>query len=272
MTQPKITNTFDQMIDSFALEDSTCPACRDGYANQIAHELGPGYCMYEDSEDEIVEKQIQIQADDYDSEDEIVEKSRDKKVIPSSADIKLAKKAAKKAAKRVSKLKRKLEKAIEAERKAQALVDSLVTESEPVVVKKPRKKRVKKAKVEDTDNTKRALVLKEKWINKILDEGKIWEVRGANSRIRGRVFLAHKKQIYGYATLESSRKTTIKELDTEESKQYHKIDDRKTYAHYKKPHIWVFSGVTKFEEPRPIERKQGQVIWVKFEADYSDIV
>lgn len=36
---------------------------------------------------------------------------------------------------------------------------------------------------------KRALIIKKKWLDKILDEGKVWEMRATKTKVRGKIGL-----------------------------------------------------------------------------------
>ena len=140
--------------------------------------------------------------------------------------------------------------------------ESRMTEPTEIVLNEKKERKNKRSKKSSENEKKqRALLLKKEWLNKILSNGKIWEIRGSNTRIRGKIFLAFKNHIYGEAIINQSIETNKEELETLENKQKHQINESALYEKYKKIYRWVLSNVKKYVNPIQFTRKKGQVVW-----------
>ena len=126
--------------------------------------------------------------------------------------------------------------------------------------KKEREAQVQAANVTQSTETNLALLLHEKWLNKILNEGKTWEIRGRNTNIRGKIYLAFKDHIYGETTIIDSFPVTRQQLQDNIDK--HHVDDL-SIIKYKTPHIWKLQNSIKYQQRLKLPRKCGQVVWVK---------
>ena len=108
----------------------------------------------------------------------------------------------------------------------------------------------------------KALIVKEKWLNLILDGDesgpKLWEIRGSGTWIRGRVGL-----IMGSTEIVGS--SLLLREDFEMFRHLHKIDGAFDDLPYKEPHIWYLKGSQRFSAPIPYQHPQGAVIWVNLE-------
>jgi hypothetical protein len=71
----------------------------------------------------------------------------------------------------------------------------------------------------------RVLKIEEKWVNKILDGSKTWEIRRTNTKIRGHIALGNtsKRCYVGYADLVCSKPMTVEELKKHNDK--HQAND-----------------------------------------------
>lgn len=146
--------------------------------------------------------------------------------------------------------------------------ESRMTKQNKVELKRKKETKNERIKKSNERQTKqRALLMKKEWLNKILSDGKIWEIRGSNTRIRGKIFLAFKNHIYGEAVITQSIETNKEELETLENKQKHQINDSALYTKYKKIYRWVLSDVKKYLSPIEFPRKKGQVIWCVIDND-----
>lgn len=109
----------------------------------------------------------------------------------------------------------------------------------------------------------KGLIIKSPWIDLILQGKKIWEIRGSNTKIRGKIALIKSGtgKIYGTAELVDTKKLTFEEY--QRSKSYHQIPENITAnAPYNNIHAWVLENPVLFDEPIPYEHPQGAVIWV----------
>ena len=105
-----------------------------------------------------------------------------------------------------------------------------------------------------------ALIIKKKWIDKIFDEGKIWEMRSQPTNIRGRIGLIESGT--GHIVDEVDL-TGCEEIDTKDKDliKYHKVEnvdllDKWSYA-------WFLENAKRYSKPVPYTHPQGAVIWVK---------
>ena len=107
----------------------------------------------------------------------------------------------------------------------------------------------------------KGLIIKEPYIDLILKGKKKWEIRGNNTKIRGKIALikSGSKRIYGEVDLVDSF-----EIDLERYKKYCK--DLYGYEEqclpYKKTYAWVVENPLIYSEPKEYIHPQGAVIWV----------
>jgi len=116
----------------------------------------------------------------------------------------------------------------------------------------------------------RGLIIREPWIDLILDGKKTWEIRSRTTKIRGRIALIRggSGTIVGYATLvDSIGPQTIYELSRQGDK--HGVPDkplREFVAKYEnRAHAWVLKDVERLESPIPYNHPSGAVIWVNLD-------
>jgi hypothetical protein len=106
----------------------------------------------------------------------------------------------------------------------------------------------------------KGLIIRDPWIDLILDNQKTWEVRGSNTKIRGRIALIKSGtgQIFGTVNLIGARE--FKDGDYYEFYVKHRVERKDvTYAN---PWAWVFRDPDKFAKPIPYQHPQGAVIWI----------
>ena len=115
----------------------------------------------------------------------------------------------------------------------------------------------------------KALIVKEKWLNLILDGDesgpKLWEIRGSGTWIRGRVGLIQSGSGLIMGSTEIVGSSLLLREDFEMFRHLHKIDGAFDDLPYKEPHIWYLKGSQRFSAPIPYQHPQGAVIWVNLE-------
>ena len=131
-----------------------------------------------------------------------------------------------------------------------------------------------------------ALFIRKGWVNKILDEGKTWEIRGCVTMKRERFYLAESKanQLRGEATLVDCKLVAVKcslsqawvpppsmkgdQLDLIMNKRNYKKLGFNPATHmpdflqkYDKLYAWIMDKVVKCEVPLSWQPTPGPVIW-----------
>lgn len=110
------------------------------------------------------------------------------------------------------------------------------------------------------------LILKKTWLDLILDGKKTWEIRGSDTKKRGRILLAESGTglIKGSVVLEHT--SLLLKEDFEAYPKKHRIPCTYEELPYRNPHIWYMKEPCRFSKPVPYKHPQGAVIWVKGEA------
>lgn len=111
----------------------------------------------------------------------------------------------------------------------------------------------------------KGLIIKPKWADLILDGFKTVEVRGSNTKIRGKIGIikSGSKQVYGTANLFDC--IEMDELTFNSVyRKCHRLDISydELLKIYPRPYAWCLKDVKKFDSPIPYEHKLGCVIWV----------
>ncbi len=112
----------------------------------------------------------------------------------------------------------------------------------------------------------KGLIIKEPWIDYILDGLKTWEIRGSNTKIRGRIYLIKSGtgKIYGEVDLVDSIPIDLNLMQGNQNK-HNLTFEQWMNMKYKKPHAWVLENPVKYLKPKPYEHKQGAIIWVNIQ-------
>lgn len=107
----------------------------------------------------------------------------------------------------------------------------------------------------------KGLIIKQPWIDLILEGRKVWEIRGSNTKIRGRIALIQSgtKTVVGYADLVDCIPVSQEEYPLRKDK--HCIDDCSVFP-YKYVYAWVLRNPVRIKKPIPYEHKLGTIIWV----------
>ena len=108
----------------------------------------------------------------------------------------------------------------------------------------------------------KGLIIKEKWLNKIFFENKEWEIRGSNTKIRGKIYLIQSgsKTIVGECEIVDSIKLNLDSYQKNTDK--HKITFDLDKLPYKTTYAWVIRNAIKYAKPLPYKHPVGAVIWV----------
>ena len=124
-----------------------------------------------------------------------------------------------------------------------------------------------------------ALVIKDTWCNKIFGLSKVWEIRGSQTRRRGRVCIARSgvAELIGEVTLvdcipvgrlENGELVPWSALEVDQlnfigsprNSLKHCIEDLSTVK-YRKVYAWVLEERTAYVKPLPYTFKRGSVVW-----------
>lgn len=117
----------------------------------------------------------------------------------------------------------------------------------------------------------KGLIIKEPWIQLILQGKKTWEIRSSHTHIRGKVALIQSGtgKVFGTVDVVDSKYVTFDEY--KKSKGYHCIPDTdKQPSPYKKIHAWVLQNPVLFSEPIPYAHPKGAVIWVNLSEEFDN--
>ena len=105
------------------------------------------------------------------------------------------------------------------------------------------------------------LIIKEKYLQKILSGKKTWEIRGSKTHKRGRIGLIQSGsgKIIGECELIDCIKL---DLDTYLKNQDKHCSENTTLT-YKQTYAWVLKSPIRYTSPKPYTHPQGAIIWVK---------
>lgn len=115
----------------------------------------------------------------------------------------------------------------------------------------------------------KGLMVREEWLNKILSGEKIWEIRGKNIQVRGRIALIQSgsglvvgkcelADVVGPLSLREFRKNA--HLAGVEPEIIRGMPYDKTYA-------WVLKNAQRLSKPVPYTHPYGAVIWVNLDFE-----
>jgi hypothetical protein len=107
------------------------------------------------------------------------------------------------------------------------------------------------------------LVIKEKYLNQIFDEDKIWEIRGTKTKKRGKVGLIQSgsSKIFGECYLIDCFGPLTKD-QLLKNKTKHKVKNIDSIS-YKNIYAWIIKDPKIYDIPKPYKHPKGAIIWVK---------
>ena len=112
-------------------------------------------------------------------------------------------------------------------------------------------------------STKMLLVVKNPWLDLILAGKKTWEIRGAPTKVRGKIHLAlggGGGRIVGQCDIADSFAVDRGMLEKHVAE--HCVEGLATIA-YRRPHAWVLSNARRYETPFVYSHPRGAIRWVK---------
>jgi hypothetical protein len=108
---------------------------------------------------------------------------------------------------------------------------------------------------------KKALIVKKEHLDKIFDEGKVWEMRATRTKVRGKIGLIEsgtglivgEVEIFTcHGPISPSKDFTMYE--------YHKVKDLSLLRKWK--YAWALKNAKRYDKPIPYKHPRGAVIWV----------
>ena len=107
----------------------------------------------------------------------------------------------------------------------------------------------------------KALIIKQPWIDYILEGKKTWEIRGCKTNIRGQIELIQSGSglVVGSCNIISCKELSLNEYSNNIDK--HNITKTTTLP-YKRTYAWIIADAVRYEEPRKYKHPQGAIIWV----------
>lgn len=109
----------------------------------------------------------------------------------------------------------------------------------------------------------KGLIIKKFWLDKIFDEGKVWEMRSTKTKVRGKIGLIESGSgmIVGEAHLLTC--VEVPKDKQEETINFHKVEDFQLLDKWK--WAWLLSRAKRYDKPIPYKHPQGAVIWVNLQ-------
>ena len=107
----------------------------------------------------------------------------------------------------------------------------------------------------------KGLIIKEPYIDQILNGKKKWEFRGSNTNIRGKICLIKSgtKKIYGEVNLVNSFEINLEQYNEFYKDLYGYTCDK---LPYKKTYAWVLEKPCLYKKEVPYNHPKGAIIWV----------
>lgn len=111
----------------------------------------------------------------------------------------------------------------------------------------------------------KGLIIKKYWLDKIFDEGKIWEMRTSKTKISGRIGLIESGSglIVGEVDLLGCLDSPIPANDR--YLRNHKVEDIELLKKWK--YAWILSNAKRYDKPIPYKHPKGAVIWVNLNTE-----
>lgn len=112
----------------------------------------------------------------------------------------------------------------------------------------------------------KGLIIKDPWIDLILDGKKKWEIRSSSTKIRGRILLIKSGTgcIWGEANLVDCFKVSDNQL--QDSFFRHRIPPEKLLdIKYSHPYAWVLEKPQRYEKYIPYKHPHGAIVWVNID-------
>lgn len=107
----------------------------------------------------------------------------------------------------------------------------------------------------------RALIIKKEWLNRIFDDGKVWEMRSTKTNIRERIGLIEVGSglIIGEVDLIGCGKR-LTEQSAADNFKFHQVSDLSKLKYWCYP--WILKDAIRYEKAIPYNHPSGAIIWV----------
>ena len=150
------------------------------------------------------------------------------------------------------------------------------------------KRRSPKAAGPPAPKTALVLIVRQRWCDEILDKGKVWELRGTQCHIMGRIWLAQSKAgglVMGSVRLVGCKLVGVRDdagdygpppgdaagdfCFSKENLVHHKVPLAELGAmmRYKRVYAWLLADPQRFREPVPFNQAQGCIKWASLTPD-----
>ena len=107
----------------------------------------------------------------------------------------------------------------------------------------------------------KGLIIKQPWIDYILNGDKIWEIRGCKTKIRGKIELIQSGSglVVGCCEIVDCVQLSLEEYKTNIKK--HCVRNTEILP-YNKTFAWVLKNPTRYKNPKKYKHPKGAIIWV----------
>ena len=107
----------------------------------------------------------------------------------------------------------------------------------------------------------KGLIIKQPWIDYILNGEKTWEIRGSNTKTRDRIALIQSGSgfVVGCCKIVDCIELSLQDLNNNFNK--HKIKNVNQLP-YKRTFAWVITNVKRYKHPQKYKHPQGAIVWV----------
>jgi hypothetical protein len=114
----------------------------------------------------------------------------------------------------------------------------------------------------------RALLIRRPWIDMLLDGQKIWEIRGSQTSVRGRIALVASGSgtVIGVCDLVDCIGPLTQNQYRKNAKKARMRPSEAELGYYRQTYAWVVENAHRLERPVPYQHPSGAVIWVTLVA------
>ena len=106
----------------------------------------------------------------------------------------------------------------------------------------------------------KGLIIKKEWLDKIFDEGKVWEMRTTRTKNIGLIHLIESGTGMVVGEVEITGCFEISEEEKISKVEKHHVSDPSLLTKWK--FAWQLKNAKKYKKPIPYNHKVGAVIWV----------
>ena len=114
----------------------------------------------------------------------------------------------------------------------------------------------------------KGLIIKEKWLIRMFEDRKLWEIRNSATNIRGKVYLIQSgtKQIVGECKIIDCIK--LDEDTFENNRHIHTIEKKFAELSYNHPYAWIIEkgSAKRYSKPISYNHPSGAIIWVNLDG------